>query len=269
MFDVHHHLLFGLDDGSPDLETSLAMAEMAIEDGITHVVCTPHANSEYPYSPELNAERLAQLRSRLQDRLTLGIGCDFHLSYDNIESALDHPTRYSINGGRYLLVEFPDFGIPRNIGSSFHELQVAGLVPIITHPERNLTLMQQIERMSEWVEMGCLVQVTAASVLGRFGKGPQRIARQLLDLQWVHMLATDAHNLTSRPPKLREACEWIAGKYGKDAAERLCVRNPGNIFNNLPLEEQPAPRQLGAGKEPQPKRRWLGLFSRGNSRDED
>jgi protein-tyrosine phosphatase len=262
MFDVHHHLLFGLDDGSPDLETSLSMAEMAIEDGITHIVCTPHANSEYPYSPEQNAERLAQLRSKLQGRVTLGIGCDFHLSYDNIESALDHPSRYSINGGRYLLVEFPDFGIPRNIASSFHELQVAGLVPIITHPERNLTLMQQTERIHEWVEMGCLVQITAASVLGRFGKGPQRVARQLLDLQWVHMLATDAHNLTSRPPKMREAYAWIARKYGEVEAERLCVRNPGNVFKNLPLEEQPGPRQLGASQERAPGRRWFGLFGR-------
>lgn len=268
MFDVHHHLLYGLDDGSPDLETSVAMAEMAIDDGITHIVCTPHANSEYEFSPERNAERLSQLRARLGERITLGLGCDFHLSYDNIESALEHPTRYSINGGRYLLVEFPDFGIPRNIGASFHELQIAGLTPVITHPERNLTLMQQIERMGEWIEMGCLVQVTAASVLGRFGKGPQRIAHQLLDLQQAHVLATDAHNLTSRPPQLREAYKWVAQKFGREEAERLCVRNPGNIFNNLPLEEQPAPRPINSGNEPQTGRRWFGLFGR-RSHDAD
>ena len=98
MIDVHHHLLYALDDGSPDLETSLQMAEIAIEDGITHVVCTPHANSEYRFLPEVNAERLACLQQNLGDRLALGLGCDFHLSYDNIEDALAHTTRYTING---------------------------------------------------------------------------------------------------------------------------------------------------------------------------
>ena len=200
MIDIHHHLLYGLDDGSTDLETSLKMAEIAIADGITHVVCTPHSNSEYEFSPEKNAGRLACLREGLGERLTLGQGCDFHLSYDNIESALQQPTRYSINGKQYLLVEFPDFGIPQNISSSFHEMFVAGIVPVLTHPERNLTLMQKPEKLAEWIEMGCLVQVTAGSLTGRFGKGPQRISQQLVASGRVHVVATDAHNITSRPP---------------------------------------------------------------------
>ena len=105
MIDLHHHLLFGLDDGSPDLETSLAMAQIAVEDGITHVVCTPHANSKYDFNPAINAEKAQALRERLAAEgipLTIGLGCDFHLSYDNIQSALKHPVRYSINGLGYL-----------------------------------------------------------------------------------------------------------------------------------------------------------------------
>ena len=210
MIDIHHHLLYGLDDGAADLETSLEMAEMAIGDGITHVVCTPHANSEYKFSPEENAARLNCLRERVGDRLTLGLGCDFHLSYDNIEDALQHPGKYSINGKKYLLVEFPDFGIPQNISSSFYEMAVAGMVPILTHPERNLTLMQKPEKLAEWIRMGCLVQVTAGSLLGRFGRGPQRISRQLLERHWVHLIATDAHNTTSRPPVMSEARDFIS-----------------------------------------------------------
>ncbi len=244
MIDVHHHLLYGLDDGSPDLETSLKMAEIAIEDGITHVVCTPHANSEYAFLPEENAARLTCLQEKLGNRLTLGLGCDFHLSYDNIEDALAHPAKYSINGKRYLLVEFPDFGIPQNISASFYEMFVAGIVPILTHPERNLTLMQKPEKLAEWIRMGCVVQVTAGSLLGHFGKGPLRVARQLLDLGWVNVIATDAHNTTSRPPVLSDAYDFLFNQYGEQDAERLCVQNPRAIFQGEALPEQPIPQNV-------------------------
>lgn len=260
MIDIHHHLLYALDDGSTDLETSLKMAEIAIGDGITHVVCTPHANSEYAFSPEENAARLACLREKLGERLTLGQGCDFHLSYDNIESALQQPARYSINGKQYLLVEFPDFGIPQNISSSFHEMFVAGIIPILTHPERNLTLMQNPEKLSEWIEMGCLVQVTAGSLMGRFGKGPQRISQQLVASRSVHVIATDAHNTTSRPPVMSGAYKYLADKFGEEEAMRLCIENPRRIFYGEALPVQPRPDdEIDEEEQTPPLRR--GLFS--------
>lgn len=264
MIDVHHHLLYGLDDGSPDIATSLAMADLAIEDGISHIVCTPHANSEYEFCPEENAARLMSLQQSIGDRLTLGLGCDFHLSYDNIEDALAHPAKYSINGKRYLLVEFPDFGIPKNISSTFYEMAVAGMAPILTHPERNLTLMQKPEMLAEWIRMGCLVQVTAGSLLGNFGKGPQRVARQLLDMNWVHVIATDAHNTTSRPPVMSEAYDFLFDECGEEAAERMCVRNPRAIFYGEPLAEQPQPRDVFEEEAPPPpeKRRFWSFFTR-------
>src|SRR5271156_1575572 len=106
MVDIHHHLLFGLDDGSKDIDTSVAMAKMAVADGITHVVCTPHANGTYPYNPRVNAAKTEELRARLAAEdvaLTLGSGCDFHLSFDNVQHAKDDPARFSINGLGYLL----------------------------------------------------------------------------------------------------------------------------------------------------------------------
>lgn len=263
MIDIHHHLLYGLDDGAANIETSLEMAEMAIEDGITHVVCTPHASSEYEFLPEENAARLATLREKLGDRLTLGTGCDFHLSFDNIEDALNHPGKYTINSKKYLLVEFPDFGIPQNISDSLYEMSVAGTVPIITHPERNLTLMQKTAKIADWLRIGCLVQVTAGSLTGRFGKGPQRIARQLLDHRWVHVIATDAHNTSSRPPVMSEAYALITEKYGREEADRLCIDNPRAIFYGEPLTEQPAPENVFEEVETAPKKRGLlSLFGR-------
>lgn len=264
MIDIHHHLLYGLDDGAKDIEASIAMVQMAIDDGITHIACTPHANSEYEFRPEENAARLERLRERADGRITLGLGCDFHLSYDNIEDSLAHPQKYTINGKKYLLVEFPDFGIPQNISASFYEMSVAGMVPIITHPERNLTLMQQPKKLAEWIRTGCLVQVTAGALLGRFGKGPQRVVRQLLDRRWVHVIATDAHNTTSRPPVMSEAYDYIADVLGPAEAARLCVRNPEAIFFGSPLAEQPEPENVFTEDEPAPpkKRGLRSLFSR-------
>jgi protein-tyrosine phosphatase len=261
MIDIHHHLLYGLDDGAKDLETSLKMAEIAIDDGITHIACTPHANSDYPFRPEENAALRAKLQQKIGDRLTLGLGCDFHLSFDNIEDALAHPTKYTVNGKRYLLVEFPDFGIPQNISASFYEMAVAGMVPILTHPERNLTLMQKPEKLAQWLRMGCLVQVTASSLVGGFGRGPQRIARELLDWGWVHMIATDAHNTTSRPPVMSKAREFISQQYGTEEAERMCVQNPRAVFLGEAFAEQPEPARAFEENEEfsAPKKR--GLFS--------
>jgi protein-tyrosine phosphatase len=265
MIDIHHHMLYGLDDGAKDMETSLEMAKIAIDDGITHVACTPHANSEYAFRPEENAVLLAELQQNIGDRLKLGLGCDFHLSFDNIEDALAHPTKYTINGKRYLLVEFPDFGIPQNIAASFYEMSVAGVVPILTHPERNLTLMQKPEKLAQWLRMGCLVQVTAGSLVGGFGRGPQRIARELLDWGWVHMIATDAHNTTSRPPVMSKAREFISHHYGVEEAERLCVQNPRAVFQGEALPEQPEPARVFEEEEEfsAPKKRgFMSIFRR-------
>lgn len=259
MIDIHHHLLFGLDDGSPDIDTSVAMAEAAANDGITHIVCTPHANDKYHFDPAVNAERLAALQQRLNGKITLGLGCDFHLSYDNIEDALKHRTKYTLNQKNYLLVEFADLMIPANITDTFYEMQIAGMRPIITHPERNLTIQRHPDRMLPWLREGCLVQITASSLTGRFGRTAQSMAFGYFDKNWVNFLATDAHNLTSRVPILSEAYKIVENKYGKETAERVCVTNPAAAFHGTEFPGQPEP--LGLYDEPESSPR-KGLLSR-------
>lgn len=247
MIDIHHHLLWGLDDGAKDIETSLAMAKIAVADGITHVVCTPHANSNYNYEAEVVEEKIAELQ-RLLDRehvaLKLGRGCDFHLSYDNIEQAEKDPSRFSINGMGYLMVEIPDFGMPQGLTEVFYQLQLASLMPVLTHPERNPTLQADPERMKDWIRGGLLVQVTAGSIVGQMGKVAQRMSHQMLADRWVHFVATDAHNTTTRPPKMRAAFELIASKYGEEYAHALCVSNPLAAFQGAPLLPQAEPLHL-------------------------
>jgi protein-tyrosine phosphatase len=247
MVDIHHHLLFGLDDGAKDLETSIAMARMAAEDGITHVVCTPHANGQYEFSPEVNRQKADVLREHLAAEgipLTLGLGCDFHLSYDNIQAALQDPARYSINGLGYLLVELPDFGLPNGLTETYYELQLAKSMPILTHPERNQTLQADYKRMVGWLRGGLLVQVTADSVLGKWGKKAEQLAHTFLANRWVNFLATDAHSLRGRPPRMREAHALVAKKYGQAYADLLCIANPTAVFNGTPLPPQEEPLHL-------------------------
>ena len=247
MIDIHHHLLWGMDDGASSLETSLAMAKAAAADGITHIVCTPHSNGQYFYDPPVIDAKISELQGLL-DRDSVGVklgrGCDFHMSYENIQEAKVDPTKFSINGLGYLLVEVPDYGLPRGLTEIFYQLQLAGLTPILTHPERNPTLQADQDRIAEWLQRGVLVQVTAGSVLGRMGKRAERMAHELLENRWVHFLATDAHNTTSRAPKMREAFELVAKNYGPDYAHLLSVSNPLAVFLGKSMPPQLEPLNL-------------------------
>jgi protein-tyrosine phosphatase len=247
MVDLHHHLLPGIDDGSTDLANSVAMARMAAEDGITHVVCTPHASNHWTFVPATVAAKLDELRAALAAEsipLTLGAGCDFHLSFDNIEDAFANPRRYTINANRYLLVELPDIILAPGIGETLHNLRVSDMTPILTHPERNPTLQRDEDRLANWLRDGLLVQVTAGSVLGDMGKEAERMAHRLLANRWVHFLATDAHNITTRPPRMRAAHDLVAKKYGAAYAHALCIANPAAVFEGQPLPTLEPPRNL-------------------------
>jgi protein-tyrosine phosphatase len=241
MVDIHCHILTGLDDGAPSLEVSLQMAETAIAEGITHIVATPHANSQFPFAPEIIGERRGQLQSRIEGRLTLATGCDFHLSYENLRDIREHRTKYTVNQKNYLLVEFADFAIPPTIEQELHQLQLAGIRPIITHPERNPLIRSQPERLLQWLRQGCYVQVTALSFLGRFGGEAKQFVEMLLAHDSIHFVASDAHNVTSRPLKLREAFDQVTLLKGKTTAQALFRDNPMAAFEGQPLPYTPDP----------------------------
>jgi len=244
MIDIHHHLIFAVDDGSPDLDTSLAMARQAASSGITHIVCTPHASDQFPYREEIIRERFALLRETLAGEIELSLACDFHLTAENVFDAVSHPYKYSIDGNGYLLIEFDSMSIPPQIENAVDMLQAAGYTPIVTHPERYPALLKRPEMLARWVRNGCLVQVTAGSLTGRFGRQAESFSNELLEGNWIHFIATDAHNLTSRPPNLSEAFHYISKVRSEDVARRLCFKNPKAAVDGKPLPSQPEPRAL-------------------------
>ena len=260
MVDIHCHILPALDDGSDSIETSCAMAEMAIEDGVTHIIATPHASQGYPFVPELIRERRNELQTRFQGRLTLATGCDFHLSFENLLEIRRDQERFTLNQKNYLLVEFADYSIPPSLDQALHELQLAGLRPIITHPERNPLIRSQPERLYKWLRQGCYAQVTAQSLLGRFGESAREIALAWLDAGAIHFLASDAHNLTSRPLRLKETFDRVAQTRGEDVARALLVDNPLAAFEGRPLPwvpELPDDPELAGAATRKRKRFWF------------
>jgi protein-tyrosine phosphatase len=256
MIDIHCHILPDLDDGSDSLETSCAMAEMAIADCITHVIGTPHASQNHIFVPELVRQRRDELQAIFEGRLVLATGCDFHLSYENLQDIRHDSGRYTLNQKNYLLVEFADFSIPQSLDQALHELQLAGLRPIITHPERNPLIRAQPERLFKWLRQGCYVQITAQSLMGKWGESAKESAEDWLDAGAVHFVASDAHNVTSRPPRLRETFDQLAGARGKELAQALFVDNPLAAFEGRPLPYVPdLPDNAGTADTGGPRRR--------------
>src|SRR5262245_36939378 len=230
MVDIHSHILPGLDDGAETMEESLAMLQIAVASGTTDIVATPHANTEYTFDPGLVAQKLAELSAAAGNSIRIHTGCDFHLQFENIQDAIRNPTKYTINHKQYLLVEFSDLIIFNNTSAIFDELRSAGMVPVITHPERNMLLQKRFDEIGQWVADGACLQVTAQSFLGRFGKRAREFAGKLMKAGMVHFVASDAHGATGRTPDMREAFEHVSDRYGAKHAEFLFVLNPGAVL---------------------------------------
>ncbi len=241
MIDIHCHILPDVDDGPKSWDVSVEMCRMAFVDGITDIVATPHSNDRYTYDRPAHAATLAQLQSRVGPSPILGLGCDFHLSYDNLQEVLATPERYTINGSRYLLVELSDYGIPMQIADCFLKLGDRGVTAIITHPERNNILRQNPQRVLEWVELGCVVQVTANALTGFWGQRVARVAAWLLEREAVHILATDAHDTQHRVPILSAARDLVAEAFGQDIAKALVEDNPRAVLTGQALPYSPKP----------------------------
>jgi protein-tyrosine phosphatase len=259
MIDIHCHPLSGIDDGAETFEVSVAMCQMAAADGITHLVATPHCNYRYEFQPELNRKKVEELQAAVGDTPKLLLGCDFNLSYDNIRRLVEHSKDFTVNRTNYILVELGDQFIPEQFDQVFYEIEVAGLTPILTHPERNRVVRNKPELVYHWVTRGCLVQVTAQSYSGGFGSEAQRLTEMWLDRNLIHFFASDAHDLKHRPPLLSPCNDKLVETKGKAVADLLLEKNPRSVIQGLPLP--PGLEPVGPS-ESRRKRSWFSSFWR-------
>lgn len=239
MIDLHSHILPGLDDGARTLEEAVEIGRAAAADGITGIAATPHVREDYPTEPGKMERRVAQVRSALEDA---GVALEL---YPGGEIALDQLgqierselRRFGLGGNpSFLLVEFPYLGWPLDLADQLFLLRLAGITPVLAHPERNADVQAGPERLAPLVEAGTLVQVTAASLDGRLGRAAQSTGLELIESRLAHMIASDAHHAGIRAVGMSVAAEAV----GDEALARwLTVDVPRAIVEGGSIPERP------------------------------
>lgn len=236
MIDLHSHLLHGVDDGAKTLAEGIALARMAVEDGIRIAVLTPHLhpgryeNQLSALRPKMDAFRQALAEAEIP--LELRLGAEVRIGVESLELLLENEVPFigAYRGYRVMLLELPHQGIPVGGQRFIEKLVGLGIRPMIAHPERNKAVIAQPERLVALLEAGCWLQLTAGSISGRFGQHAQQTARYILENNWAHVIATDAHNLEFRPPLLSEGFRGAAAILGEQLAWQMVAQRPAEIL---------------------------------------
>jgi len=237
MIDLHAHILYGLDDGPETLTESLEMIRIGYRDGLRKMVATPHTlNGIYQNDRETILAKVQELNSEicnLQSAIPMKVlpGADVHFSPDIVQRFEQGEIETINDTGRFMMIEFPFQGIPYKAEGILYQLIAKGIIPIISHPERNLEIGHKAKRYHEMIRMGCLGQVTAMSLTGEFGNGVRRVAEKLLTSRLVHFIASDAHSRHKRPPILSAAVSAAKKIVGQEEAQRMVTEYPQAILN--------------------------------------
>lgn len=255
--DIHCHLVPEIDDGAKSLDESLTMAEMAVDDGIETIIVTPHQLGNYAHNGgDLIRQRTRQLQEQLDEhRLPLRVlaGADVRIEAGMIAGVRSGDVVTLADHRRHVLLELPHelyFPIERVLD----DLHRMGVVGILSHPERNQGLLKQPDLVPSLVDNGCLMQVTAGSLLGGMGPGPKEMAEWMVEEGLVHFLATDAHGSKSRRPLMRRAFECAADLSDWEYAEEICCHNPGCVAEG---QEVVAGRRRGKTKKTRGLAGWF------------
>jgi protein-tyrosine phosphatase len=248
MIDLHAHPIAGIDDGVRDTDEAVEFCRIAVAEGITTLVATPHIREGmFPNRRAAILEGVESLRERLRQEkvgLNLAPGAEIYLEPDLVARLRAGDYLTLNDGGRYLLLELPTRHLPAGVEEIIYQLRLEGLTPVLAHPERIRPFQEDSGRLARLVELGALSQVTGGSLLGQFGTQALHAARALLKEGLVHVLASDAHNNGARAPRLRQAVEEAASLVGEGAARRLVLDVPQAILAGQDVEASvPAPPQ--------------------------
>ncbi len=233
--DIHCHIMPGVDDGSPDLATSLEMLRIADKNGITHIILTPHHK---PMHHNVSPEHNVAYRKKLQEAATeagikakLFSGNEIYYSDETMEELIDGRI-CSLAGSDYVLVEFHPTNPFKAIQNAAGRVQAAGYIPIIAHVERYSDIVSHPARVRDLIQMGCFIQVNASSVMGKYGFGISHFTKKLLKEELVHFIASDAHDTGRRAPHLLDCRNYVERKFGEDYGKKLFFTNPANVIRN-------------------------------------
>ena len=255
MLDLHNHILPGVDDGPSTMAESVEMALMAYEDGTRTIVATPHNRDVNERSSISTVRSLVdRLNQEIQAQsisLKVILGMENHLEMDTVEQ-IDKGRALPIEGTHYILIELPFEFYPFYGEEVLFNLQLKGLRPIVVHPERNLAIQEKPQILANLVSKGALAQITAGSISGLLGRDHQKAARELLQQNLVHMIASDGHTARGRrTPILSPGVAAVAKVVGDEAARRMVEDIPQAILQDKTPELD--------GLSRAPKGRWWNL----------
>lgn len=230
--DTHNHILPGLDDGPDTMRETVEMAQVALQNGITKIIATPHRNDYHHPSKQ---EILAMVELLVSALKKEAVPVDVYPG-NELRIALELPEQLksgevlSLANSRYILLEFPFEGIPLFAEDVVFRLRVDGWTPILAHAERIYDIQRKPEHLRKFIDTGCIVQINSNSLTGELGRASQDIAVKLLKAGWVDIMATDAHAPYRRAPDFTDALKVASKIIGREAAERLVRDNPAKIF---------------------------------------
>lgn len=253
MIDIHHHCLPGVDDGPRTMDEAVALCAVSREEGIETIVATPHVlRGRWPArTPRQLASALDELREHVGETPRIVLGSEYFFGHDMAEVLLRGDAIVPLAGGRYVLVEFASTNVPPMVEGPLHRAMLEGWFPIIAHPERNQVFQGKPALLRSLVRLGVKTQVTCGSITGHFGEAAEAAAIDWLQAGLVHIVATDAHNQSKRPPRFRNARARVAELLGEEAAQALFVDNPLAVIEGrgLPYDpdvaDEPKPGLLG------------------------
>ena len=204
MIDLHAHILPGLDDGPAEMSESIQMCRMAYKDGVRSIVATPHMNDGmYNITASQMREKASQITDALaQDGVTMNIlpGGDISLTPETLGKLQSGEISTVAENGVYVMLELPNDVVPVKLHETIFEIQSAGYIPIISHIERYSSVQTNISNMEKMVEWGVVTQLTAASIIGEFGKAAKECSMELIKCRLGHVVASDMHGVKKRPP---------------------------------------------------------------------
>jgi protein-tyrosine phosphatase len=241
MVDIHCHVLPETDDGAISLGESVAMCRAAAADGIKTIVATPHMFNgvyEAPDKETIN-QKIATLMRACDACVNIVPGGEVRYSYEIFQEIGDSSARIRLNGGSYMLLEFPYRSIPPNVETTVFQILKAGVTPVIAHPERNRNLQEKPAILGDLVERGALTQLDAASLTGSFGRDAQQAAKRIVEAGLAHFIATDAHHQDRRRPVLSRAAAIAADWGGAEYARAMVEANPEALINDRVIPFQP------------------------------
>lgn len=233
LYDIHCHILPGVDDGAKDMEMAVKMIEQEKKAGVETIILTPHFRKEMFETPmEKIYDAFDALAYEVRDmKVHLYLGCEFYASTD-MTKILDKGMRPTLAGSPYVLTEFSTNTPQAFIKERTNALLISGYRPIIAHIERYRAMRKDLAFIEELIEMGCEMQVNADSIIGKDGFAAQRFCKNLIQADMLHYVGSDAHNMKRRASHIGECCEYLKKNMGRVYTGHIFRDNPRKILES-------------------------------------